>query len=969
MHSLSSSTFRFLFALTVGYAGLLCAEIHPKFTNLSVVQGLSQNSVWSILHDDQGFLWFGTDDGLNKFDGYSFHLYRHIKNDSASLANNSVRSLMQDRRGKIWIGTAEGVNVYDPVTDRFSVFHADGLYTSGLTPRSISCFGEDKSGNVWVGTRYNGVYRIDGATKQARWFVHDPNDPKSLGSNATTSLVVDKAGTVWIGTNGGGINRFDEATGTFIVYRQDPNTPGALSDDCILSFYEDAHGRFWIGTQSDGILLMDRTAGTFMRYNRGRPIPLGRLDSLSVMTISEDRTGRIIYGTYGSGLKFLNPETNETATWKNDIRDPKSLAGNQIVSIYRDAMDNLWLGTYSNGISKFDPNGEHFQSYRNENPRTELFTDNNTRSIYRDRKGLVWTGTTRGLNIFNAETGVCEHFQNIPGGRQPLLDNVITAIFEDSEGKFWIGTRGGLMTFDRTSSRFTPCAGTDEQSGLLLKAMIRSIIEDRYGLLWIGTSGGLCSYDRRTKRYTVYPYDKSNMKALSSNNLRTVFEDHDGNIWIATYGGGINKYDRASGTFTRYTNDPTSSNSLSDDLAAPIREDKNGNLWIGTYRGGLNKFTPRTGTFTVYQENDGLTNNTIFGIELDESGNVWIATMHGLSCFTIASQKFRNYSTASGLQGEEFNLNSSYKDKDGTLLFGGNFGFNIFQPEKIRDNTFVPPVYITSMSVFNKPVHLDTAMTMKRHIVLSHNENSLSFEFVALNYRKSELNQYKYMLEGFDKEWSPAGSARKVTYTNLHPGEYVFRVLGSNNDGVWNPTGASIRIIITPPFWQTWWAYALYVIGFAGISIGGLSYAQKRQRTKLLLEQQHHEAAVVRQKNFKLKEANDEILRQQAILKERNDQIENANSELTKQIEERERLLAELKTAIAEVKTLGGLIPICSSCKKIRDDEGYWNILESYLVKHSDAQFSHGICPECASHLYPEYAAKLKEKEKKQNAD
>jgi ligand-binding sensor domain-containing protein len=949
-----------LFALMVCFAGIAHAGLPPQFTNLSVVHGLAQNSVWSILRDNQGFLWFGTDDGLNRYDGYAFHSYRHNKSDSTSLSNNSVRALMQDRTGKIWVGTADGVNVYDPVTDRFSFDVVGRDRSSAMGTISVPSIVEDARGNVWVATRTHGIYRIDHETKDVRWFVHDDKNAESLSSNFITVLYIDKAGTLWIGTEGGGIDRYDPASQSFVTYRHAAANLQSLPDDCICSFYEDTRGRFWVGTLSVGIVAMDRASGTFRKYYTGPAMPVDRMDSLSVNTIAEDRSGKIIYGTYGSGVKFLDPETGETTTWTRDIRDPNSLAGNLIISLHRDAIDNLWLGTYANGISMYDPNGEHFQTYRNQNPRTELFSDNNIRSLYMDAKGSIWIGTVQGLNIFDPRTGQCERYQIVPGERTHLLDNVISAVFEDTQGKFWIGSRSGLMMFDRAAKRFTPCRGDDALSGAVVKSMIRTIIEDSFGIVWIGASGGLCSYDRRTRRYTVYRADLADLHALSNNNIRALFEDRAGIIWVGTYGGGIHKFDRVSGTFKRYMHNPNSTNSLSSNLSAPIREDKNGNLWIGTYGGGLNKFDPRTETFTTYTENDGLTNNTIFGIEVDAAGNVWVATMHGISCYNTSTRTFRNYSTASGLQGEEFNLNSSCKDRNGTILFGGNFGFNIFNPEKIRDNAYLPPVYITSLSVFNKPMHFDTTTAMKKVVALSYNENSISFEFVALNYRKSELNQYKYMLEGFDKEWSPAGTARKASYTNLLPGEYVFRVLGSNNDNVWNPVSASIRIVITPPFWKTWWAYVLYVIGFSGISVGSLAYVQRRQRLRLINEQHHREAEIVRQKNIKLKEANDEILRQQEILKERNDQIESANSELMNQIDERERLLSELKAAMAEVKTLGGLIPICSSCKKIRDDEGYWNILESYLVKHSDAQFSHGICPECASRLYPEFSLKIK---------
>lgn len=940
---------------------LLHADVPAKFTNLSVFQGLSQNTVWCILRDRQGFLWFGTDDGLNKFDGYQFLVYRNRKNDSTSIGQNTIHSMLQDRNGLIWLATSMGIDVYDPVRDVFR--HLDlGVPPPKDEPRLvITSLAEDAKGNIWAGSHLSGVFKISSGGAGIRHYFRNPADSTSLAGTSIRTMYVDKAGTVWIGIDGGGLSRYVESTDSFV------NTvPGKkdnqMRNPSVSAFFEDSKGRFWIGTLSDGIALYDRASGRCRYYVP--PVPVGdyRMDTLTVLTILEDHDGRILYGTYGAGLKLLDPETGAIESWRNDLRDPNSLGSNFIISMYRDEAGCLWMGTYTNGVCKYDPHGEHFHAYRNEIPHTTLFTDNNMRIIYRDAKGVLWIGTSRGMNIFNPKTGICEQYRSSIGDRKTLSDNYVSSILEDSKGRIWVGTRQGLNYFDRKTKRFTRLADIDRYPRDIVSTNIRMLIEDHLGLVWIATQMGLVSYDRKSDAFTLYR-NTNDPRTISSSNVRSLFEDHTGTIWIGTYGGGLNRFDRATGAFTRYMHDPKNPQSISSDLAAPIAEDRNGILWVGTYGGGVNRFDTRTGVFTSYTESDGLTNNTIFGIEVDGKNNIWITTNRGVSRFDPATNVFRNYTAASGLQGEEFNLNCSFKDKDGTLFFGGNFGFNMFHPDLILDNAFVPPVYITSMSIFNRPVRLDSAMTTKKTVVLSYDENSISFDFVALNFRKSELNQYKYMLEGFDREWIYSGAGRKASYTNLLPGEYVFRVMGSNNDGVWNTTGATLYIIVKPPFWRTWWAYVGYALVLGGSLAGGFQYLQRRQRRQLLIEQQRHEAEVVRQKNIKLKEANDEILRQQETLKERNEQIEKANRELQHQVEQREVLLSELKAALENVKTLGGLIPICSSCKKIRDDEGYWNILETYLIKHSDAQFSHGICPDCAEKLYPQYARRQTEKQ------
>ncbi|HLP15877.1 MAG TPA: two-component regulator propeller domain-containing protein [Bacteroidota bacterium] len=935
------------------------AEVAPAFSHFSVVEGLSQNSVWTMLRDKQGFFWFGTDDGLNKYDGYRFVMYRNKQDDSTSLVQNTIRAMIQDRNGLIWIGTSGGLDIYNPATDNFT--HVS-LPIKGPVPARgivVTSLAEDAHGNIWVGTRFYGLFRFGADRSGVKNFLHDPADHASISVNAIRTLYVDRTGVLWIGTEGAGLDRFVESTGSFVLYQVDKTQPGSLRDNNIMSLYEDSKGRFWIGTMYDGIAQFDRSSGRCTYYTKPIVLSDNRMDTLTVLTISEDKHGRILFGTFGGGLQFLHPESGTITAWRNDIRNPRSISSDFIMALYRDEIGCLWIGTYTNGICRYDPEGEHFQTYRNEIPNTSLFTDNNMRAICRDRSGLVWIGSTKGLNIYNLSTGANEKYTADASNSTTLNDNYILSIFEDSKGVMWIGTRKGLNTFDRRTKRAGRFSNETKYPRGIASLNVRVIAEDSSGILWFGTSDGLVSYDRQRQAFKTYLPDKNNPRSIGSENIRSLCVDHSGTLWIGTYGAGISRYDRRTDGFKNYPHDPNNPHSVSNDLAAPIIEDQRGMLWIGTYGGGINKFDPRTEQFKAYREIDGLTNNTIFGLQADGRGNIWITTNRGVSCLNPATESFRNYTTAAGLQGEEFNLNSSFKDRAGTVFFGGNFGLNVFNPDKIRDNRFVPPVYIVSLSIFNKRAHFDTAMSMKKSIVLSYDENSISLEFVALNYRKPELNQYKYQLVGFDKEWIQSGTDRKASYTNLLPGEYVFRVTGSNNDGVWNPDVTSLVIIVKPPFWRTWWAYVLYIIALGSLLAGVLEYAQRRQRRRLMIEQHRREAEVVRQKNTKLKEANDEILRQQEILKERNEQIETANRELKHEIEQRELLLTELKAALENVKTLGGLIPICSSCKKIRDDEGYWNILETYLIKHSDAQFSHGICPDCAGKLYPQYKHKF----------
>ncbi len=856
----SFSKWHFIPVFMLLVINVLHAEIPPKFLNLSVQQGLSQNSVWSILRDKQGFLWFATNDGLNKYDGYRFFVYRHKRKDSTSISANAVHTLIQDRTGRMWLGTSGGLNIFDPATNRFSVYRSEGERAEGLTDKNITGIVEDTRGSIWVATEHDGLYQIDPSTNTHRWFTNGRAGKKGPSTSSITSLYVDRAGTLWIGTLGGGVNKYDASSGTFTVFRNDPMVRGSLVDNTVYAFFEDVQGRFWIGTLSHGIASLNRTTGQCVNYPAGAAPVSGAADSMTVYTIAEDTLGTIIYGTFGGGLKFLDPSTGAITSWKRDIRDPNSIAGNEIVSLYQDNVGKLWIGTFSSGISQFDPNGEHFHTYRNETPRFDLLSDNNIRCLYRETKGPIWVGTQKGLDVFDPVSRRSEHYNQVPGDRFSLADNYVRAVFKDSRETYWIATRKGLSTFHRAAKRFYPCTDKDTIVNSLLHADIRAIIEDRNGMMWFGTSLGLCSFDRGTNEYIAYTPGKSDPRKVSSGNIRSLFEDHTGTLWIGIYGAGITKFDRATGIFKKFSHDAGDPNSLNNDFASPIVEDHAGNLWIGTYGGGINKFDPRTQKFTAFTESEGLINNTVFGVLVDGAGKLWISTFSGMSSLDPVSHKFRNFTSASGLQSEEFNLNCSFLDNDGTMFFGGHGGINYFRPDKIRENSFVPPVYITSMSIFNTPAHWDTAMTMKKHIVLPHDENSFSFDFVALNFRKPELNRYKYKLEGFDSEWSPAETERKASYTNLLPGEYVFRVIASNNDDVWNTAGASVVITIRPPFWKTWSAYLFYMVGIVTAAFGTVRVVRQRQRTKLFIERQQFEKE-------RLEKINTEIAQQRILLR------------------------------------------------------------------------------------------------------
>jgi ligand-binding sensor domain-containing protein/serine phosphatase RsbU (regulator of sigma subunit) len=781
--SLKRTLFQALFCIVASFSvpSFGFAQEGIVFSHLTMSQGLSQGTVVCILQDRQGFMWFGTQEGLNRFDGYEFTVFKHTPTDSTTLNDSFVTSLAEDSSGTFFVGnmsTPDLLNRFDRKTETFLLVPKDSVDLRHGHIGSAFQFYQDASGVRWSGSLGGGVTRFDPRTGATTMYKHDPSDPGSLLDDRVYSVVGDRTGIIWMGTHEG-LERFDPRTGKFVHYLHDEKNPNSLSDN-------------W------------------------------------VWPILEDRTGVLWFGTYRGGLNRFDRATETFTHFRNSVTDPRSLGDDRSYSLYQDRSGMIWVGT-SNGVDRFDPEGA-FVHCINDPKNPNSLVNNAVFPMYVDRTGATWIGTAGGLDRWDRSKGKFTHFRHDPSNPSSLGDNVVQSILEDRSGILWFGTlNSGLDRYDPATGRFTHFRHDPSNPRSLSNDRIYALLEDGKGELWVGTyEGGLNRFDRKTGTFTAYTHHESIPGSLSAPGVWALHEDRDGVLWVGSYKGGLNRFDPETGTFTHFREDPSDQKSLSNSSILCIHEDREGHLWLATMN-GLNRFDKNTGSFQRYFEQDGLPNSYIVGILDDDEGNLWMSTVKGISRFNPQNQSFRNFDQSDGLQGDDFNQGAFARDnRTGELYFGGNNGFNVFHPEKVRDNLFVPPVVFSSLTRYNtddaegKPI-IEKGIAVRPRITLSYKDNVATFEFAALSYYNTFKNRYAYKLEGYSDNWIQLGTQRAATFTNLDAGTYTLRVKASNADGVWNEEGASLAITVTPPWWKTRVAY-----GFYGIFAVGFLYSIRR---------------------------------------------------------------------------------------------------------------------------------------------
>lgn len=789
-----------------------------------------------MLQDSKGYLWFGTANGLNRYDGYNFKIFSNDPLDSTSISDNGIVSIMEDSEGYIWLGTVEGVlNRFDRKTGRFKRYFITSSIT--VTPKkdesyydfplpfsrnsnnTITTIAEGKDKSLWIGTWGKGLIRFDWKRNSLKSYSYDPQNTNGLQSNRIKSIFVD-AGIIWVGTIGQGIYKLTvQQDGiTFINYKHQINNSNSLSDDRIVTIYKDREDNLWIGTYGGGLNLLTKENQKhnplntkFFHYTHN-PKNLNTLSNNIVTAVTEDRSGFLWIGTFGGGVDRLDFKKNIFKNFKNEPGTASSLSKNDILSIMEDASGSIWIGTHlGKGLNKLQRSTQKFRQINRGSANSAGLNDDVVWSIIEDENNVVWIGTYKGgLNKWDRINNKFSYYKNIPGSFSSISDNHIRTIADDGRGNLLIGTyNNGLNIFNKRSGVFKRFLNDPLDTTSIGANQVQSVFVDNEKKYWIGTFGGglnLIKYSSTGGvNFVKYKKNLEDPFSISDDRVYVIYEDNVGTMWVGTFGGGLNKFDRKNERFISYKNISGDETSLSDNRVMSIYEDSKGNLWIGTYGGGMLKFDRRKEIFTRYNEKNLLTSSVVYGIFEDNKGNLWISTDNGLFKFNTKTEQFTQYDLHDGLQSLEFSGGAFFKSKNGEMFFGGINGLNYFYPDSVRDNYFVPPVVVSSVRIFNEEVKGE-----KDSVNVSYDQNFLSIEFASLDYTNPLDNQYAYMLEGFENDWHYVDSRRRIAnYTNLSPGEYTLRVRGSNNDGVWNNVGTSIHIIIAPPFWMTWWFITL----------------------------------------------------------------------------------------------------------------------------------------------------------------
>jgi ligand-binding sensor domain-containing protein/signal transduction histidine kinase len=797
-----------------------------NFQSISIINGLSSNNVNWIIQDSKGFCWIATEDGLNRFDGSSFKVYKNIRGDKYSLSNNFIWHISEDNQGNIWIATDAGVlNKFNPVTEKFERF------------------------------------------------AHKSDNPNSIPSGPLTYTLQDSYGMIWIGTWGGGLSVYDPIKNSFTNFINNPNDSASLSDDRILCIYEDDKKNIWIGTDNGGLNKFDRRTNTFK--SDFLKIDIGFKNSISY--ISKEINGNLLLGTTEGWIIDLNTETNETRVFTaitktnkgvqniiwNIVKDPEGfywavtsqegvykfyppweekfsdrkrfekLAGvfdKNAKCVYLDKADNLWIGSLGDGIKKISRKKKFFFQINNTTADGKI-KDNFTFSICEDRHDNLWIGTmTQGAYRYNLKT---REIKNYPPNSAPigLSGEMMRYIFVDSDSDLWIAPLfGKLNKYNYKNDRFEQI-DLDFNNDNPDAQLIRVIYEDKQGIFWIGFSGagGLLKYDRKKNLFKRYKSANLTNYSVDLIDILSITEDNFGNLIIGTYGFGMFKFNKSAEVFTQYKFEENNFSSLPDNTIPEIFIDSEQCIWLATYS-GLSKYNPGTDNFTTYTINDGLPSNSIFAILEDDKGNLWLSTSNGLSKFDKNRKIFYNFDYSQGIQQGDFLAAARCKLKDGRLVFGGNNGITYFHPDSINIlYSSVVPVF-TSFKIFNKEVPLKRSITFSDTIIVDYFDNMLSFEFSALEFDAPQKIKYAYLLEGLDKDWIELGNARTATFTHLNPGKYILKIKSSDIFGNWSNKFKEILLIVTPPFWMTWWFRGLFILLF--LSTGPIIYYRRVKQLK-----------------------------------------------------------------------------------------------------------------------------------------
>ena len=816
-----------------------------RFEHLGIEDGLSHNNVNTIFQDRKGFIWIGTTDGLNKYDGYTFTKYKFDPHDPNSLSQNFIYTLWEDKQGSIWMGTFEGLCKFDRYTEKFTRYKPDP--NAKFADPNINSINEDITGMMWVGSASGGLCRFDRKTGKFLPEFFDLGFRKLAGEqpdlhDGITCIYKDKSGTLWVG-NYAGLHQLTVnpvktgglANVDIKSYLHDPGNPNTLSGKIVTAVFEDHKGILWIATDN-GLNSFDKQNGSFTRYmhdpKNSHSISSNDLYCWLGNSIGEDPEGNLWIGSENDGLNKLNTSRTAFTTYRHSTSDDNSLSSDSITSILIDRAGIIWVGSWNGKLSKATLVQKSFGLVRNVPGNINSLSNNNVTAILEDSSGIIWIGTDGGgLNRWDKKTDQFTHYRYDPNNPKSLRHDAVYAILEDHDRQLWVCNGEFLSKLNKQTGHFTHYNSNAANYKDMFQREIYAVTEDREGVIWLGTANGIKSFDKKTGKFIKHYYhSKADPAGISDYTAIAIFADSKDNIWVGLGSIATDRLDKPTGIITHYKHNPQDTTSISSNIVHSFFEDSKGNLWLATSSGGLCEFNYNTGKFITYTDKHGLADNSVYSILEDDKNHLWLGTRNGISRFDPVTKRFTNYDYKDGLQGRDFSAGSRnrparFRGKDGILYFGGSNGFNFFHPSQVKANSDVASVVITQFKLFDSLVK---GANERNEIILQHNENYFSFEFSSLSFHNPAKNQYAYKLEGVDKDWVYSGSRRYTSYTDIAPGTYTFKVKATNSDGIWNEEGVSFKVIIRPPWWRTWWAYIIYGLLIIAAAVAIHRYQRER---------------------------------------------------------------------------------------------------------------------------------------------
>ncbi len=855
----------FLYCFIIVFSAVTAFSQKPKF-NLSTLNSsndISQNTILSIHKDKFGFIWFGTQDGLNRYDGFKFDVFKFSKNNNYSLPSNYIQTISEDKDGNLWLGTrTDGISKFRIYDRKFINYQHSTKDKESLSSNKINQVLVDKKGNLWVATD-RGLNLFISKSEKFKHFLHNSSDKNTLSSSNIISIFEDSESNLWVGTDNG-LNLLNSNTGKWTRFSD--KRSGHQDNNYINTIIEDDLKQLWAGTY-EGLNLINKSNGEFIPFSID-PEKKSSYKINPVFTLARADKHKLWIGS-NTTLQLFDTEIKKNISFEDRQQSESLIPNDGVYSLLHDNSGILWVGTASQGIFKYDSNISYFEPYKFSTFSTPS-AKNIIRGIAEDKKGNLFLATDAGLDYFDRLKGSLKTYYHENKNQYSLTSDYTTKVLinKTNEG-VWVGTAGnGLDYLDLRTGKFKHYKAGNKATEINNYG-IYALLEDKNGKIWIGTDGGGVNvYDPKTKRFTKYLHDEKNAATICDNSINYLYEDKSGRIWISGYNNGISIFDPDSQRFSHLN---TSNSKISSNNCSVVFEDSKGYIWIGSMDKGLNKFDPKSKTFKSFNEDNGLINNTINFINEDDMGYIWLSTNMGIVRFDPKMDIYRNFAKRNGLKSMEFNVASGIKLQNGDLALGNINGFNIINPEELSSNQNKPKVVLTSLEILNKEVQigqkkspLKESLLIADEITLEHKQSVFTLSFAALDYSIPENNNYAYKLEGFDEDWNYVGKERKATYTNLDPGTYVFRVIASNNNNIWNKDGVSIRITINPPYWMTWW-FRIFIVLF----LVGLIYLLFRFKMRTVEKQKVELETLV-------SERTSQILKQTA-------DVENLNQELRKQ--------------------------------------------------------------------------------------